>query len=280
MFNNAIYKSGLFLVGGAVEKERHTFELEKLGGLVAYMPLTFFACLIFSLSISGIPPLNGFASKWMIYQGALAGLFTTTSKAMGFAYLFALIAAMFGSALTLASFVKFIHALFLGQDNSQGKTKTAESPLGMLIPLLTLALLCILLGLFNMAFINNFIQPWMPQAQMSFMGYWNSPLAFGLITLALLLGLLSWRMMKNKRIRQDDFFIGGETDNFGTSFPATEFYRTIEAAPRINKIYHFITLERLDIYTILISALRLILRLLLIITWPVLLLFKIIKRRS
>ena len=74
MFNNAIYKSGLFLVSGAVHIKRKTFELDKLGSLARYMPLTFLAGLVFSFSISGIPPFNGFASKWMIYQGTLQGL--------------------------------------------------------------------------------------------------------------------------------------------------------------------------------------------------------------
>ena len=71
MINNAIYKGGLFLTAGAVEQQTGKEELEDLGGLSRAMPLTFIAALVFALSISGIPPFNGFASKWMIYQGII-----------------------------------------------------------------------------------------------------------------------------------------------------------------------------------------------------------------
>ena len=67
MLNHAIYKCCLFLCGGAVEQATGTAELERLGGLGKKMSITFAACLIAALSISGIPPLNGFVSKWMVY---------------------------------------------------------------------------------------------------------------------------------------------------------------------------------------------------------------------
>jgi len=72
MLNNTIYKSALFLVAGNVEKETGTTDLDRLGGLARLMPVTFIACTVAALSISGIPPLNGFASKWMIYQGIIS----------------------------------------------------------------------------------------------------------------------------------------------------------------------------------------------------------------
>ena len=62
MLNNAIYKCCLFLAGGAVEKKTGTTELSQLGGLARFMPLTFTAALVASLSISGVPPFNGFRS--------------------------------------------------------------------------------------------------------------------------------------------------------------------------------------------------------------------------
>ena len=66
MLNNAIYKHGLFLSGGAVEKKVGTTDLGRLGGLSRFMPISFVTCLIASLAISGVPPFNGFFSKWMI----------------------------------------------------------------------------------------------------------------------------------------------------------------------------------------------------------------------
>ena len=107
MLNNAVYKSCLFFTAGNVEYRAKTTELDELGGLSKLMPVTYIACLIASLSISGVPPFNGFVSKWMIYQGLIE-----TGKAGGHLWLVWLIAAMFGSALTLASFMKLLYAVF------------------------------------------------------------------------------------------------------------------------------------------------------------------------
>ncbi|MBD3264590.1 MAG: hypothetical protein GF375_05780, partial [Candidatus Omnitrophica bacterium] len=71
MLNNAIYKSCLFFSGGAVEKKCGTTDLDKLGGVAKFMPITFLTFLIASFSISGVPPFNGFFSKWAIYQGVI-----------------------------------------------------------------------------------------------------------------------------------------------------------------------------------------------------------------
>jgi formate hydrogenlyase subunit 3/multisubunit Na+/H+ antiporter MnhD subunit len=71
MLNNALYKCGLFLTGGVVEKQTGTTDLAKLGGLRLNMPVTFVCYLITAASISGVPPFNGFFSKELIYDAAL-----------------------------------------------------------------------------------------------------------------------------------------------------------------------------------------------------------------
>ena len=71
MINNAMFKSGLFLTGGAVEKQTGTTDLHNLGGLGRKMPVTFACFLMLALSISGVPPFNGFFSKELIFDGAL-----------------------------------------------------------------------------------------------------------------------------------------------------------------------------------------------------------------
>ncbi len=45
--------------------------LEDYGGLARKLPLTFGVMTVASLSISGVPPFNGFVSKWLIYQALL-----------------------------------------------------------------------------------------------------------------------------------------------------------------------------------------------------------------
>ncbi|HVO76105.1 MAG TPA: proton-conducting transporter membrane subunit, partial [Ignavibacteriaceae bacterium] len=158
LINNTIYKSDLFLSLGSAEKKTGTNELDYLGGLGKKMPLTFLAALIGALSISGIPPFNGFFSKWMIYQGLLektAGL----SHGYQLWLLGCILLAVFGSALTLASFMKFIHAVFLGK-RPQIYNDVTEAPANQWIATGMLALLCIIFGLFASAVpLDRFIYP-------------------------------------------------------------------------------------------------------------------------
>jgi formate hydrogenlyase subunit 3/multisubunit Na+/H+ antiporter MnhD subunit len=250
MMNHAIYKSGLFLVGGAVEQKKKTFELDKLGGLASFMPLTFISGLVFALSISGVPPFNGFASKWMIYQGTLVGLFNSASPWLRAVYVFSLIAAMFGSALTLASFIKFIHAIFLDKDNNPSKEKPSEAKANMAVPLLILAGLCVLLGVLPNLLVKNFIEPWLGR-EISYLGSWNSLFAFTFISLGLCAGFVLWGIFANKNIRKDSPYTGAETSSFEPAFPATEFYKTIESISPINKFYRIMKIESLDLCNIL-----------------------------
>jgi len=250
MLNNAIYKSGLFFTAGAVGSKKKTFELDKLGRLAVYMPLTFVCGLVFSLSISGIPPLNGFASKWLLYQGAIIGLFNTQSQVLRIIYLFGLTAAMFGSALTLASFVKFIHAVFLGQEDALDKKPIKEVSMDMRVPLLVLAALCVFLGIFSATFLKYCIEPGLGE-KIYQIGSWDSQLAFLLLVLSLCAGLAFWNANRSKKFRTDGFFIGGEEPQEPVSYPATQFYKTIQEMPSLSGLYRLMKLESLDIYNIM-----------------------------
>ncbi|MFA6430960.1 MAG: proton-conducting transporter membrane subunit, partial [Candidatus Margulisiibacteriota bacterium] len=173
MLNHAIYKSCLFLCAGGVEQKCGTTEIENLGGLAKKMPITFAAFLIAALSISGIPPLNGFVSKWMIYQSLI-----DTSRINPYWILW-LAAALFGSALTLASFVKLIHAVFLGQKGSATE-KASEVSWQMAVPVAALASLCLIFGIFAYTLpIKQFIIPSIEEFYYS--GIWQPALATGMI---------------------------------------------------------------------------------------------------
>ncbi|MBM3244357.1 MAG: hypothetical protein FJZ15_01000 [Candidatus Omnitrophica bacterium] len=250
MINHAIYKSGLFLTGASVGQKKHVFDLEKLGGLASFMPVTFVTGLVFSLSISGVPPFNGFASKWMLYQGVIEGMFSVGSKPLMIIFLFALVAAMFGSVLTLASFIKFIHAIFLGQDHSGGNKKVSEVSIGMKAPVLTLAGLCIILGVMPVLFLDLFIKPAIA-GDLLFIGTWSSGLSVLLTIIGLIIGVVFWKMQKPKNIRQDSLFTGGEMIDSGFSFPATEFYKTVQGMPLVKRAYSVIKFEGADLFNIL-----------------------------
>ena len=105
--NHAIFKGSLFLEAGAVEYATGTINLQELGGLGSKMRVTALATLFSSLAIAGIPPFNGFISKWLIYvAGYQSGNYLLAAGA---------VLAVIISAATLASFMKFFGTQFGGE---------------------------------------------------------------------------------------------------------------------------------------------------------------------
>ena len=141
--NHTLFKGLLFLAAGAVLHETGTTDLGKLGGLSKKMPHTTVLFLIGAFSISGVPPFNGFASKWLIYQAAYQRAVETNN--IGF--LAAAVVALVTSTLTLASFVKVTQSVFFGQLPKEYEN-VKEVPFGMRLAMGILAVLCILTDLF------------------------------------------------------------------------------------------------------------------------------------
>jgi len=244
MINHAIYKCCLFLAGGNIEHRTGTNDLGKLGGLSKFMPLTFIIFLIASFAGSGLPPFNGFASKWMIYQGIIE-LGKTGTKL----WPLWLVAAMFGSALTLAIFMKLIHAVFLGQPSSNKITKVKEVPLSMNIPSIILAGLCIIFGIFALQIpIKSFIIPSI-NTQLSFSGIWGSSIATVLILVGLFIGFIIY-LLGNLKSREVTQFIGGEDleKNVQMKPSGVEFYNSIKEIPILQSMYKKAEAKVFDIY--------------------------------
>jgi NADH-quinone oxidoreductase subunit L len=181
MVNNAIYKSSLFLTGGAVEKETGTTDLHQLGGLGRSMPVTMICFLVAAASISGVPPFNGFFSKELIYDGALER-----------GWIFYAIA-LVGSFFTAASFLKLGHAAFFGKP-SNAKRKVKEAPWPMLVPMILLAGLCVLFGVANSLPLERLIQPAVGAAMeghKTFAGFPTNMMLVGLTVAVLALAVLN-----------------------------------------------------------------------------------------
>ncbi len=231
MLNNAIYKSCLFLAGGAVEQQTGTAELDELGGLGNKMNWTFGCCLIAALSISGVPPFNGFASKWMVYQGIIQ------MQASNLWPLW-LVAAMFGSALTLASFVKILHSVFLGRCPERLK-ETKEAPFILLVPMGVLALLCVVFGIFYHLPLNWFILPALRIDAAAIYGQWDSVLATGLLILGLVVGLaiLLYAWAGQKVRTTSTWYCGEKQDNDAMIVPGTHFYKTVSNMKGLKGLY-------------------------------------------
>jgi len=239
MLNNSIYKCCLFLCGGAVERQTGTVELEKLGGLGRKMSITFTTCLIAALSISGIPPLNGFASKWMVYQGVIrmGGGQTGTTAVLWPVWL---VAAMFGSALTLASFVKIIHSVFLSRLPSDLKN-VEEAPSAMTIPMIVLAVLCVVFGIFYYDVpLKLFIYPALNiDPGTAIFGTWDSILATGLIAAGVVLALVILIVgLAAKKVRSVPTWTCGEKQPEEQMLvPGTHFYKTVSSMGVLKQLY-------------------------------------------
>jgi len=235
MLNNAIYKCCLFLCGGAVEHATGTAELEKLGGLGNKMKITFATCLIAALSISGVPPLNGFVSKWMVYQGIIK---MGTDAKVGGAGLWPvwLLAAMFGSALTLASFVKIIHSLFLSRLPRRLENVKEVSSL-MTVPMVVLAALCVVFGIFYFVPLKWFIYPALGyEWGKEIFGLWQSGVATALIIIGI---VLAWLILKiSKNVRSVPTWTCGEVqDSDEMIIPGTHFYKTVSSMRGLKQLY-------------------------------------------
>ena len=244
MINNALYKSGLFLSAGCVEYRTGKEEIDDLGGLSKAMPFTFFASLIFAMSISGVPPFNGFASKWMIYQGIID--FGNGAGLANKLWVLWLGLAVLGSALTLASFIKLIGGIFLSRRRLElGSVR--EVPVLMWIPMVILALICIFFGVFA----TNFVVPKliMPvSGQFQFMGFWNSSFVSLLVLISIILGIILYLALNIKKFRTEDSFIGGERIQDQTSYSTPEFYKTIGEFRSFAWIYKKAEEKWFDIY--------------------------------
>ncbi len=245
MINNALYKSGLFMAAGAVEQRTGKSDISDLGGLSGAMPVTFVASLIFAMSISGIPPFNGFASKWMIYQGIIdfgAGEGIAASLWMVWLGL-----AVLGSALTLASFIKFIGGIFLGR-REPWLDKIREVPFLMWAPMAILALLCVLFGVFaTEVVIPRLFTPVV--GAFTFSGLWSSSFVSLLVLISIILGMLIYLALGKKKYRTEESFVGGETmEKLGASYPAPEFYKTFTEFGLFSKIYKRAEEKAFDIY--------------------------------
>jgi multicomponent Na+:H+ antiporter subunit D len=134
MINHAVFKGLLFLNAGAIEYVTGTRNLKMMGGLFKSLPITSTTSLGASLSISGIPPFNGFFSKLIIIVAAVKGGF----------YLLAVLAVLV-SIVTLASFMKFQRYAFFNKRTFSRKIR--EVPFTMSLSMVVMVLFCLALSL-------------------------------------------------------------------------------------------------------------------------------------
>jgi hydrogenase-4 component B len=145
VWNHGLFKSLLFLGAGAVLHATGTREMSRLGGLWRGMPWTATLFGLGAAAISGLPPLNGFVSEWLVYLGLFDAVNAHGIPALG-AVLAAVLLAVTG-ALALACFIKVCGVVFLGAPRSAAAELAHECGAWMRGPMIGLAFACTAIGL-------------------------------------------------------------------------------------------------------------------------------------
>jgi formate hydrogenlyase subunit 3/multisubunit Na+/H+ antiporter MnhD subunit len=249
LLNMIIVKGSLFLCGGSVEYSSGKTKFSEMGGLARAMPWTFVSTLIAALAIAGVPPLNAFVSKWMVYQGII--------ERGGAVFPIFLLVAMFGSALTLASFMKLLYSMFWG-DKPKELAEVKESPWTITLPIFVLGLIAIGFGIFYFWPVNILLVPILGmQMQPLSIGLWQSGLAAILIIVSLVAGLIIYWVSRPRTDVQAEVFLGGEAlDSEIYRVPGTHFYGPVKAMNGLKQGYALADRGALDLYLIASDAIR------------------------
>jgi hydrogenase-4 component B len=145
VWNHGAFKALLFFGAGSVLHATGTREMSKLGGLWRPMPWTAGLFVVGSLAVSGLPPLNGFVSEWLVYLGLFDA--ATSQGPSAWAAMPAAIMLAMAGALAMASFAKAGAMIFLGAPRTQAAAHAHECGRGMRGPMLALAGVCVTIGL-------------------------------------------------------------------------------------------------------------------------------------
>ncbi len=145
MVNHSAYKGLLFLGASTVDMMTGTRSMDRLGGLIHRLPWTAVAFLVGAMSISALPPFNGFVSEWLILQSILRSV---ELSSIGVKVIFALAGAILAltAALAVTAFVKAFAMTFLGHARSESAASANRTTKTLIVPMLILASLCLTLG--------------------------------------------------------------------------------------------------------------------------------------
>jgi len=214
LLSHALFKALLFLCVGAVIHITGTRDMRMMGGLRRYMPITFATFIVGALSLSAIPPFNGFWSKDLILTASYR-----SGSHIGYLLFF------FGTATAAITFVYTIRMVaftFLGEESPFLKRKKLrEAPLLMTAPLIILASACIISGFLGYPFMHLMSQT-LPMGIPQFTESEAAPLFYSLI--ALLVGGLPAYMIYVKKAIPPERFTEGTISRIFYNVLVNDYY--------------------------------------------------------
>ncbi|MFH2096733.1 MAG: proton-conducting transporter membrane subunit, partial [Bacteroidota bacterium] len=146
VLNHSLFKSLLFFSAGSVYKAYHTRDIGMLGGVIRKMPYTAMFFAIGSIAICGLPPLNGFISEYLIFNGLFKGM-ADGSFLQVVVFLFAILGLVLIGGLAIYCFTKAFGMVFLGEPRTHFDHPIKEQGLSMLIPQVFITAAILVIGL-------------------------------------------------------------------------------------------------------------------------------------
>lgn len=249
-FNHALFKSLLFFAAGAMMQHSHQNDLEKMGGLVHKMPQTAVFALIGCLSVSALPPFNGFVSEWLTLQAALQTSVLPNSILRMLVPAAAAILVLTG-ALAATCFVKLYGIAFLGQPRTREAKHARDPILSTKIAMAILAVLCLAGGVFpnwfltklsniTLALFGTLTSISTKQSSLAWSANYNAPLTLILIVaLSLLIFNLLSSIRPKKSLRTA--WVNSWDCGFGGINSRMQYTATAFAMP-IRRVFKFVFL--------------------------------------
>jgi len=214
LMSHALFKALLFLCAGAVIHVTGTRDIRQIGGLRRYMPVTFASFIIGALSLSAVPPFNGFWSKELILKECYV-----MGGQVGYLLFFV---GNVTAIITFAYTIRMVSFVFLGEESDFLKGKRShEAPSVMTVPLLILSLTCMVSGFLQIPFVHMMSQI-IPITESSFMDIEIVPVSLSL--LALVIGGLPAYMVYVKKSIPPQRFTQGTLFRFLYKMLANGYY--------------------------------------------------------
>lgn len=228
VWNHSLFKSLLFFNAGAIIHTSHTRNMDLMGGLAKRMPHVMLLFLVGAVAICGLPPLNGFAGEWLLYNGLFRTLGVNAELGMPVAAVAAVALAMIG-ALAVACFVKLFGTVFLGSPRCNVTEHSDNTPANMIIPMTVLASGCLFVGLFPilaLGILDDAAKTWasLPESVISISAAaplgWMTPMGLSLL---LLIGAIVFVL---KRLLPDNLLRKSGTWDCGYARPTARIQYT------------------------------------------------------
>jgi len=198
--NHFLFKSLLFLAIGGVVYRVGTKNMYEMGGLIKRMPISFISVLIAIIALAGVPPLSGFAGKWLIYNAILEKGWYLQGTVV-----------LIGGLIAFLYCFRLIYAVFLGQIKDKNRY-VKEAPIPILIPQVVMMIAIMVFSTYPglvLAPVGEFLKEFMPIGAINWQngvayteyGHWDGFMIM-MITGGIFMMILIWLLFINRKAQK------------------------------------------------------------------------------